>query len=113
MNELVLPSFLTDNYFTLLPGDEKQVGLDLTESNNRSSLGRIKAGSRRMEYAAGRNKILKPASAFNASLIPGYINLKLLTPYKIPIGQYFLFGAKLLNLNHLKLRPDSKTNIVF
>jgi mannosylglycoprotein endo-beta-mannosidase len=27
-NELVLPSFFTDNYFTLLPGDEKQVGLD-------------------------------------------------------------------------------------
>jgi hypothetical protein len=32
-DELVLPSFLTDNYFTLLPGDEKQIGLDLTESN--------------------------------------------------------------------------------
>ncbi len=27
-NELVLPSYFTDNYFTLLPGDEKQVGLD-------------------------------------------------------------------------------------
>jgi len=36
-NELVLPSFLTDNYFTLLPGDEKQIGLDLTESNSQSS----------------------------------------------------------------------------
>ena len=32
-NELVLPAFLTDNYFTLLPGDDKKVGLDLTESN--------------------------------------------------------------------------------
>jgi hypothetical protein len=31
-NELVLPSFLTDNYFTLLPGDEKEIGLDLPES---------------------------------------------------------------------------------
>ncbi len=36
-NELVLPSYLTDNYFTLLPGDEKQVGLDLTESNSQGS----------------------------------------------------------------------------
>lgn len=36
-NELVLPSFLTDNYFTLLPGDEKQVGLDLSESNSQGS----------------------------------------------------------------------------
>jgi hypothetical protein len=27
-NELALPSYFTDNYFTLLPGDEKQVGLD-------------------------------------------------------------------------------------
>ena len=41
-NELVLPSFLTDNYFTLLPGDEKQIGLDLTESNNQSSRDELK-----------------------------------------------------------------------
>jgi hypothetical protein len=41
-NELVLPSFLTDNYFTLLPGDEKQVGLDLTESNNLSRRDELK-----------------------------------------------------------------------
>jgi hypothetical protein len=27
-DELVLPVFLTDNYFTLLPGDVKQIGLD-------------------------------------------------------------------------------------
>ena len=36
-NELVLPVFLTDNYFTLLPGDEKQVGLDLKESFNQDN----------------------------------------------------------------------------
>jgi mannosylglycoprotein endo-beta-mannosidase len=36
-NELVLPSFLTDNYFTLLPGDIKQVGLDLSESNSQGN----------------------------------------------------------------------------
>jgi len=30
MNELVLPSFFTDNYFTLLPGDEKQVEVDIS-----------------------------------------------------------------------------------
>ena len=36
-NELVLPSFFTDNYFTLLPGDEKQIGLDLSESNRQVS----------------------------------------------------------------------------
>jgi hypothetical protein len=41
-NELVLPSFLTENYFTLLPGDEKQIGLDLTENNNHSSGGELK-----------------------------------------------------------------------
>jgi hypothetical protein len=32
-NKLVLPVFFTDNYFTLLPGDEKKVELDLTLSN--------------------------------------------------------------------------------
>lgn len=36
-DELVLPAFLTDNYLTLLPGDEKQIGLDLTESFNPGS----------------------------------------------------------------------------
>jgi mannosylglycoprotein endo-beta-mannosidase len=36
-DELVLPSFLTDNYFTLLPGDEKQIGLDLSESSSKAS----------------------------------------------------------------------------
>jgi hypothetical protein len=36
-NELVLPTFLTDNYFTLLPGEEKQVGLDLKESVNQGN----------------------------------------------------------------------------
>ena len=29
-DELVLPAYFTDNYFTLLPGDEKQIDLDLT-----------------------------------------------------------------------------------
>jgi hypothetical protein len=29
-NELVLPSYFTDNYFTLLPGDEKQIELDIS-----------------------------------------------------------------------------------
>jgi hypothetical protein len=32
-NELVLPSYFTDNYFTLLPGDKKQVELDFTSAN--------------------------------------------------------------------------------
>ncbi len=41
-DELVLPSFLTDNYFTLLPGDEKQIGLDLTESLNKGSQDELK-----------------------------------------------------------------------
>jgi mannosylglycoprotein endo-beta-mannosidase len=31
-NELILPSFFTDNYFTLLPGDEKEVELDFTSN---------------------------------------------------------------------------------
>ena len=33
-NELVLPSFFTDNYFTLMPGDKKKVELDLAPNNN-------------------------------------------------------------------------------
>jgi hypothetical protein len=33
-NELVLPSFFTDNYITLLPGESKTLGLDLTGSIN-------------------------------------------------------------------------------
>jgi hypothetical protein len=32
-NDLVLPVFFTDNYFTLLPGEEKKVELDLTLKN--------------------------------------------------------------------------------
>ncbi len=31
-NELLLPSFFTDNYFTLLPGDNKQVELDFSSA---------------------------------------------------------------------------------
>jgi mannosylglycoprotein endo-beta-mannosidase len=31
-NELVLPSFLTDNYITLLPGESKKLGLDYASS---------------------------------------------------------------------------------
>jgi hypothetical protein len=33
-NELVLPSYFTDNFFTLLPGDEKQIDLDFTLNSN-------------------------------------------------------------------------------
>ncbi len=33
-DELVLPCFFTDNYFTLLPGDEKQVEVDFTSGKN-------------------------------------------------------------------------------
>jgi hypothetical protein len=36
-NELLLPSFFTDNYFTLLPGDKKQVEVDY--SSNKSTVG--------------------------------------------------------------------------
>jgi mannosylglycoprotein endo-beta-mannosidase len=32
-NKLVLPSYFTDNYFTLLPGDKKQVDLDFTSAD--------------------------------------------------------------------------------
>jgi hypothetical protein len=32
-NDLVLPVFFTDNYFTLFPGEEKKVELDLTLKN--------------------------------------------------------------------------------
>jgi hypothetical protein len=32
-NELVLPSYFTDNYITLLPGDKRQVELDLSEAD--------------------------------------------------------------------------------
>ena len=40
--ELVLPAYFTDNYFTLLPGDEKQIGLDLTESKNQGKEDELK-----------------------------------------------------------------------
>lgn len=33
-NELVLPSYFSDNYFTLLPGDEKQIDLDFNYKGN-------------------------------------------------------------------------------
>jgi hypothetical protein len=36
-NELLLPSFFTDNYFTLLPGDKKQVDVDY--NSNKSTVG--------------------------------------------------------------------------
>jgi hypothetical protein len=32
-NELVLPSYFSDNYFTLLPGDKKQIELDFTPAD--------------------------------------------------------------------------------
>jgi mannosylglycoprotein endo-beta-mannosidase len=41
-NEVVLPSFLTDNYFTLMTGDKKQIGLDLTENLNQGSRDELK-----------------------------------------------------------------------
>jgi mannosylglycoprotein endo-beta-mannosidase len=41
-NELVLPSFFTENYFTLLQGDEKQVELDLTSISKLLSQERLK-----------------------------------------------------------------------
>lgn len=41
-NELVLPSFFSDNYFTLLPGDEKEVELDLTSVKNSESRDELK-----------------------------------------------------------------------
>ena len=41
-NELVLPSFFTENYFTLLPGDEKQVELDLTSVKGSVNRGELK-----------------------------------------------------------------------
>ena len=37
MDELVLPAFFTDNYFTLLPGDIKKIELDLSSTNNKSN----------------------------------------------------------------------------
>jgi hypothetical protein len=33
-NELVVPSYFTDNYITLLPGDEKQIQLDFTANKD-------------------------------------------------------------------------------
>lgn len=41
-NELVLPSFFTDNFFTLLPGDEKQVELDFNSNKNSVSPDELK-----------------------------------------------------------------------
>jgi hypothetical protein len=33
-NELVVPSYFTDNYITLLPDDEKQIQLDFTANKD-------------------------------------------------------------------------------
>jgi mannosylglycoprotein endo-beta-mannosidase len=41
-NELVLPSFFTDNYFTLLPGDEKEIMLDLASRHIMSNRDELK-----------------------------------------------------------------------
>jgi mannosylglycoprotein endo-beta-mannosidase len=41
-DELVLPSFFTDNYITLMPGDEKLVGLDLSGNNSKGSMDEIR-----------------------------------------------------------------------
>jgi len=41
-NELVLPSYFTDNYFTLFPGDEKQVELDFGSAGNLNKLDEVK-----------------------------------------------------------------------
>ena len=34
--ELVLPSFFTENYFTLLPGDSKMIELDFSANNGKT-----------------------------------------------------------------------------
>ena len=41
-DELVLPSFFTENYFTLLPGDAKQITLDLTLGNSSTGLNELR-----------------------------------------------------------------------
>jgi len=41
-NELVLPSFFTDNYFTLLPGDKKQVEVDYNSNKSTVVLNELK-----------------------------------------------------------------------
>ena len=41
-NELVLPSFFTENYFTLLPGDGKKVELDFSSVTDKNSLTGLK-----------------------------------------------------------------------
>jgi mannosylglycoprotein endo-beta-mannosidase len=41
-NELVLPSYFSDNYFTLLPGDKKQVELDFASADIHSNQDRLK-----------------------------------------------------------------------
>jgi mannosylglycoprotein endo-beta-mannosidase len=41
-NELVLPAFFTENFFTLLPGDSKNVGLDFSSITEKNKLNGIK-----------------------------------------------------------------------
>ncbi len=41
-NELVLPSFFTENYFTLLPGDAKKIELDLSATPYKTSKGDLR-----------------------------------------------------------------------
>jgi mannosylglycoprotein endo-beta-mannosidase len=41
-NELVLPSFFTENYFTLLPGDGKKIELDFSAAGDKTSQGDLR-----------------------------------------------------------------------
>ncbi len=40
--ELVLPVFFTENYFTLLPGENRQVELDISDAGNKNESGELK-----------------------------------------------------------------------
>ena len=41
-DELVLPSFFTENYFTLLPGDKKNIEVDFSANSNKSDQDNLK-----------------------------------------------------------------------
>jgi len=41
-NELVLPSFFSDNYITVFPGESKKIQLDYSMSGNNSREGDLK-----------------------------------------------------------------------
>ena len=61
-DELVLPSFFTENYFTLLPGDVKKVELDFSFNGDKIKSDDLKLVVEGWNVQRNRDKILNRLS---------------------------------------------------